>query len=181
MKTIPLEIPELILFEFDVYDDDRGHFFESWRQSWFSEFADNIEFVQDNQSKSKKGTLRGLHYQIENPQGKFIRVIKGRIFDVAVDLRKKSPTFGQAVSIELDEQTRNGLWIPEGFAHGFCAISEDVEIIYKCTNYYSAKDERTLLWNDPALGIDWPFADTKLTISSKDREGVTLNESDVYE
>lgn len=181
MKILPLEIPNLTLFEYNVFDDDRGHFFETWRENWFSDNGYNIKFVQDNQSRSKKGTLRGLHYQIENPQGKFIRVIKGQILDVAVDLRKSSPTFGKALSIVLEEQNKNALWIPEGFAHGFCAISEVVEIIYKCTNYYSAKHERTLLWNDPSLGIEWPFADNEITISSKDRAGIRLHECEVYE
>ena len=170
MKITPLKIADVILIEPDVFEDERGWFFESFNQKKFNEsIKENIEFVQDNHSESTKGVLRGLHYQ-EAPfeQGKLVRVIAGEAFDVAVDIRKDSQTYGQWVAEILSSNNKKQLWIPEGFAHGFLALSDKVEILYKTTNFYSKQHEKSIKWNDSNLMIEWPSLDTEYLLSEKD-------------
>ncbi len=167
MNYKKLEIPDVILFEPDVFEDDRGFFLETWKQKLFHENTDsNYSFVQDNSSRSFKNVLRGLHYQVNNPQGKLIRVSRGIIFDVVVDLRRNSKSFRKFLSVEISEENRNILWVPPGFAHGFCAISEIVDLHYKCTEYYDAQDEYGVNALDPNLNIQWPIKSP--IISTKD-------------
>jgi dTDP-4-dehydrorhamnose 3,5-epimerase len=180
MKIEATNIPDVLVLEPAVHGDHRGFFMETWRKEWFSEFAPGLEFVQDNHSKSVKGTLRGLHYQIRNPQGKFIRVVSGEIFDAVVDLRKSSSTFGQWAGVTLSADNKKSLWVPPGFAHGFYVISETAEITYKCTDYYSAVNERSLLWNDPVVGIEWPLHEIEVIISEKDNQGSSLSDCDKF-
>lgn len=180
MKIIKTEIPEVLVIEPDIHGDHRGFFMETWRREWFAELAPNTEFVQDNHSKSVQGTLRGLHYQLLMPQGKYIRVVKGEIFDAVVDLRKSSPTFGKWTGVILSEENKRALWVPPGFAHGFYVISDEAEMTYKCTEYYAAKHERTLIWNDPEVGIDWPLSDSQVILSDKDAKGSLLNRCETY-
>ena len=174
MKELKTKIPEVIIFEPSVYEDERGYFMESFRLSQFSDIARDINFVQDNQSKSRQGTLRGLHYQVNYPQGKLVRVLSGEIFDVAVDLRRSSPTFGKWVGEKLSSLNKKQLWIPPGFAHGFLVVSDIAEIAYKTTEYWYSKDERTLIWNDTRIDIDWPIKNPSL--SRKDSKGDSLEE-----
>jgi dTDP-4-dehydrorhamnose 3,5-epimerase len=174
MKVTPTAIPDVLILEPQVFGDDRGFFFESFNARRFEQLTDlKVDFVQDNHSRSIKNVVRGLHYQVMHPQGKLIRVAAGAIFDVAVDLRKSSPFFGRSVTVELSAENRRQLWIPPGFAHGFVATSEHAECLYKTTDYWSPEHERTLLWNDPALGIDWPLSGPAL-LSAKDKLGSTL-------
>ena len=180
MNILPRAIPEVFLLEPAVYSDERGYFMETFRASYFHKNGREFTFVQDNQSHSKKGTLRGLHYQLEFPQGKLVRVISGEVFDVAVDIRNTSPTFGQWVGERLSAENKKQLWIPQGFAHGFLVLSESAELFYKCTDYYNQEDEHCLLWNDPALGITWPDIDVKPIISEKDQGAKTLATAMVY-
>ena len=180
MKIQATNIPDVLVIEPAVHGDHRGFFMETWRKEWFSDFAPGLEFVQDNHSKSVKGTLRGLHYQISNPQGKFIRVVSGEIFDAVVDLRKSSSTFGQWAGVSLSADNKKSLWVPPGFAHGFYVISETAEITYKCTDYYSAENERSLLWNDPSVAIQWPLHEIKVIISEKDNQGSFLSDCDTF-
>lgn len=170
MIKIKTSIPDVWIVEPKVFGDDRGFFMETWRQEWFSSVTDKA-FVQDNHSKSVQGTLRGLHYQTSYTQGKFIRVLAGEIYDVAVDLRKSSATFGQWVSVELSAKNKRALWVPEGFAHGFYVKSDIAEIAYKCTDYYAPEYEKTLMWNDPELAIDWPLVKEQVLLSDKDTTG----------
>ena len=179
MKFIITNIPDVILIETKVYNDERGIFLETYREAQFKAAGINAVFVQDNQSKSKQGTLRGLHYQIKQSQGKLVRVILGEIFDVAVDLRKSSLTFGKWVGTYLTAENKRQLWIPPGFAHGFYALSEWAEVLYKASDYYAPQYERTLLWNDPKINIKWPLIDEKPPILSiKDANGLLLNDAD---
>ena len=180
MKIIPTAIPDVVLIEPKVFGDERGFFYESWNQRTLKEFGVPADFVQDNHSKSARGVLRGLHYQIQNPQGKLVRCTAGEVFDVAVDLRKSSLTFGKSTSFVLSAENKRMAWIPPGFAHGFCVISDVAEFLYKTTNYWSPEFERTLLWNDPALKIDWPLTTNPL-LSGKDAQGLGINECEVYE
>ena len=180
MKISPTKIPEVLLFEPDVYEDERGYFMETFRASDFSGLELNLEFVQDNQSKSKIGTLRGLHYQLRFPQGKLVRVTSGQVFDVAVDIRKNSPTFGKLVGETLSSENKNQLWIPPGFAHGFLVLSKSAELFYKCTEYYHAEDDFSLLWNDPDLAINWPVQNLEPILSKKDRMANGLSKAPVY-
>jgi len=171
MKLTPLSIPEVIIIEPEVFEDERGFFFEAFNQKKFNEFiGQDVNFVQDNHSKSSKGVLRGLHYQ-EKPfmQGKLIRVIKGEIFDVALDIRRDSDTYGKSVGHILSSKNKYQLWIPEGFAHGFIALSQNSEVIYKTTNYYSPKHEKVIKFDDPKFKIYWPKIDGKLILSKRDR------------
>ena len=170
MKATRLAIPEVVLIEPKVFGDARGFFFESFNQKAFNEATGTQhEFVQDNHSRSAKGVLRGLHYQVQQPQGKLVRVVRGAVFDVAVDIRKGSPTFGQWVGEELSEDNHRQLWVPPGFAHGFVVLSDAAEFLYKTTDYYAPQFERCIMWNDPTLDIDWP---TQLPIlSDKDSKG----------
>ena len=157
MKATRLSIPEVVLIEPKVFGDARGFFFESFNQKAFNEATGtNHAFVQDNHSRSSRGVLRGLHYQIQQPQGKLVRVARGAVFDVAVDIRRSSPTFGQWVGVELSEDNQHQLWVPPGFAHGFVVLSESADFLYKTTDYYAPQHERSIAWNDPSIGISWP-------------------------
>lgn len=157
MKATRLSIPEVVLIEPKVFGDARGFFFESFNQKAFNEATGtNHQFVQDNHSRSSRGVLRGLHYQIQQPQGKLVRVARGAVFDVAVDIRGSSPTFGQWVGAELTEDNQHQLWVPPGFAHGFVVLSESADFLYKTTDYYAPQHERSIAWNDPSIGISWP-------------------------
>ena len=180
MKVIPTEIPDVLIIEPQVYGDDRGFFLESFNQKDFREKTGvNTTFVQDNHSMSLKNVLRGLHYQIPNPQGKLVRVVNGSVFDVAVDARKSSPTFGQWVSCVLSAENKRIFWVPEGFAHGFLVLSDRAEFLYKTTNYYYPQYEKTILWNDADLGIDWPL-DTPPILSPKDQAGQPFKSVEVF-
>lgn len=180
MKAIPSAIPDVLILEPKVFGDERGFFYESWNERTLKGLGIDATFVQDNHSKSAKNVLRGLHYQIQNPQGKLVRVIAGEVFDVAVDLRKSSPTFGQSVGFVLSAENKRMAWIPPGFAHGFCVTSDTAEFLYKTTDYWSPEFERALLWNDPVLKIDWPLTQTP-TVADKDAKGFTLEQCDCYE
>lgn len=180
MKVIPTEIPDVLIIEPQVYGDDRGFFLESFNQRDFREKTGvNTTFVQDNHSMSLKNVLRGLHYQIRNPQGKLVRVVSGSVFDVAVDARQSSPTFGQWVSCVLSAENKRIFWVPEGFAHGFLVLSERAEFLYKTTNYYYPQYEKTILWNDADLGIDWPL-ETPPILSPKDQAGQPFKSVEVF-
>ena len=181
MKFIKTSIPEVIVVEPQVFGDHRGFFLETWEKNKFKESGIDSDFVQDNHSKSSQGTLRGLHYQIQHPQGKLIRVIQGDIYDVAIDIRKNSPTFGQWCGEYLTAESKKILWIPPGFAHGFYVITTTAEVCYKCTDYYFPQHERSILWNDPVLAIDWPLVNSEQpTLSRKDREGVLLKDAEIF-
>ncbi|WP_315135866.1 dTDP-4-dehydrorhamnose 3,5-epimerase [Achromobacter marplatensis] len=180
MKATPLAIPDVVLFEPKVFGDDRGFFFESFNSKVFTQaIGHEVEFVQDNHSKSVRGVLRGIHYQIQQPQGKLVRVTQGTVFDVAVDLRKSSPTFGRWVGAELSGENKHQLWVPPGFGHGFVVLSDTAEFLYKTTDYYAPEHERCIIWNDPTLAIDWRFQDTP-KLSAKDNQGKSFAESNVY-
>lgn len=175
IKATATEIPDVLVIEPTIYADERGYFFESFNQSDFDTVVGRkYTFVQDNQSKSKKGVLRGLHFQLCQTQGKLIRVLSGSIYDVAVDLRKQSATYGQWVSRELSADNNRQLWIPEGFAHGFLTLTHEALVLYKTTDYYHPASERTLMWSDPDLNIQWPRLDCDYTITTKDQNGLTL-------
>lgn len=181
MKVIPTAIPEVLLLEPQVYGDHRGFFMESFNHRVFADKL-GIErtFVQDNHSRSKGGILRGLHYQIQAPQGKLLRVIQGEIFDVAVDLRRRSATFGQWVGAVLSADNHRQFWVPEGFAHGFYVLSDSADVLYKTTDYYAPEHERTILWNDPDLAIAWPLVEPAPVLSAKDQQGDRFAEADVF-
>ena len=169
MNVTPTAIADVLVIEPRVHGDHRGYFMETWRKSEMESLGIFEEFVQDNQSKSLQNTLRGLHYQLKHPQGKLVRVLAGQIFDVVVDLRKSSKSFGHWVGEILSAENHKQLWVPGGFAHGFYVLSDSAEIAYKCTQYYDAEDDRSLLWNDPDLEIDWPLLDDQTRLSDKDR------------
>lgn len=176
MNVIKTAIPEVLIIEPKVFGDDRGFFFESFNQAQFEEAVGRkVSFVQDNHSKSVKNVLRGLHYQIQKPQGKLVRVVQGAVLDVAVDIRKSSPTFGQHVAIELSSENKRQLWVPEGFAHGFLVISDTAEFLYKTTDYYAPQFERCIIWNDKTLAISWPDSLTPL-LSNKDLMGKSFDQ-----
>jgi dTDP-4-dehydrorhamnose 3,5-epimerase len=181
MKTTPLSIPEVVLLEPRVFGDERGFFFESYNQRVFEEaIGRKVSFVQDNHSKSQKGVLRGLHYQLPpRAQGKLVRVVQGEVFDVAVDLRKSSPTFGQWVGAILSAENKHQMWIPEGFAHGFVTLSENAEFLYKTTDYYAPEQERCIRWDDSTINVIWPLADPPI-LSSKDKEGRPIKNAEVF-
>lgn len=180
MQIQPTAIPEVLVIEPTVFGDDRGFFYESFNQKHFTEMTGvTRQFIQDNHSKSAKGVLRGLHYQIQQPQGKLVRVTHGEVFDVAVDLRKSSATFGKWIGTRLSAANKRQLWIPEGFAHGFVVLSDNAEFLYKTTDYWAPEFERSILWNDPAIGIDWPF-DGEPLLSGKDKVGVLLADADLF-
>lgn len=181
MKATRLAIPEVVLIEPKVFGDARGFFFESFNQKAFNEATGtNLQFVQDNHSRSSKGVLRGLHYQIQQPQGKLVRVVQGAVFDVAVDIRKSSPTFGQWVGVELSADNHRQLWVPPGFAHGFMVLSETAEFLYKTTDYYAPVYERCIAWDDPDLAIDWPNIGMAPLLSAKDFAGRKLSNADCF-
>jgi dTDP-4-dehydrorhamnose 3,5-epimerase len=179
MKVSLTDNPEVLVLEPRIFQDSRGLFFEAYNRDTLSGVGISYEFVQDNQSLSKKNVLRGLHYQVKRPQGKLIRVVHGEVFDVAVDCRRSSPRFGRSVHVNLSADNRKMLWIPPGFAHGFLVLSERAEVLYKATDFYAPAHERTLLWNDPELGIPWPASDPIL--SDKDRQGLPLASAEIYE
>jgi dTDP-4-dehydrorhamnose 3,5-epimerase len=181
MKAEQLSIPDVYLIEPQVFGDERGFFFESYNQRQFETSIDrSVNFVQGNHSRSVRNVLRGLHYQIKQPQGKLVRVVAGEVFDVAVDIRRSSPTFGQWVGEILSAQNKKQLWIPEGFAHGFIVLSEFAEFLYQTTDYWAPAYERCILWNDPALNISWPIGEHPI-LSDKDAQGKRLNEAEVYQ
>jgi len=180
MKVNPTVIEDVLVFEPTVYGDDRGYFMETWRQSSFDDIDVGYKFVQDNQSKSVQGTLRGLHYQLNFPQGKLLRVLSGEIFDAVVDMRKSSSTFGKSIGVLLSADNKKQLWVPPGFAHGFYVVSDSAEIVYKCTEYYHPEDDHSLLWNDPVLEIDWPLVTPEPLLSEKDRKAVSLDKAPLF-
>lgn len=178
MQITATELAGVFLIEPRVFEDERGYFLETYHRQRFAEAGIDVEFVQDNFSHSRRGVLRGLHYQLEHPQGKLVRVVRGEIFDVAVDLRRNSPTFGRWTGAVLNETNHRQLYIAPGFAHGFCVLSDAADVVYKCTDFYAPRHERTLLWNDPALGIEWPVVQP--LISVKDRAGLPLATAETY-
>ncbi|QDQ27339.1 dTDP-4-dehydrorhamnose 3,5-epimerase [Chitinimonas arctica] len=180
MQAIRTAIPDVIILEPKVFGDERGFFYESFNERTFRELTGtSVEFVQDNHSKSVRGVLRGLHYQLQQAQGKLVRVAAGEVLDVAVDIRKSSPTFGQWVGVRLSAENKRQLWVPAGFAHGFVVLSETAEFLYKTTDYYAPAHERCIAWDDPALAIDWEF-DGEPQLSGKDKQGKLLAEADVF-
>lgn len=180
MKATQLSLPDIYLLEPNVFGDDRGFFFESYNQRQFEQaIGKPITFVQSNHSRSAKNVLRGLHYQIQQPQGKLVRVVAGEVFDVAVDIRRSSPTFGQWVGETLSAENKKQLWVPPGFAHGFAVLSDYAEFLYNTTDYWAPEHERYIIWNDPTLAIDWPIDQTP-TLSEKDTQGKPFIEADVY-
>ena len=179
MKAIPTAIPDVLLLEPKVFGDERGFFYESWNRRTFAELGVNAEFVQDNHSKSQKNVLRGLHYQIEHAQGKLVRVTAGEVYDVAVDMRRSSPSFGKWVGITLSASNRRMVWIPPGFAHGFCVTSDSAEFLYKTTDYWSPAHERTLLWSDPQLASPWPLTGEPL-LAAKDVTGQPFGQAETF-
>ncbi|MBV6391873.1 MAG: dTDP-4-dehydrorhamnose 3,5-epimerase [Anaerolineales bacterium] len=182
MEFIPAAIPEILLIEPKVYEDPRGFFMETYREAEFNARGIPSRFVQENQTRSTKGVLRGLHYQIKQAQGKLVRVTAGEVFDVAVDIRRASPTFGKWVGITLSAENRRQMWIPEGFAHGFYVVSDRADFVYKVTDYYAPQWERGILWNDPALGIEWPLDGASAPVlSQKDLEGKLLADAEIFE
>ena len=180
MKITETAIPEVLLFEPTVHGDARGYFMETFRAAFFSERGLDLEFLQDNQSRSAQGTLRGLHFQREFPQGKLVRVIAGEVFDVAVDLRESSATFGQWIGEVLSAENHRQLWVPPGFAHGFYVLSNSADLCYKCTDYYHPEDGHSLLWNDPDIGIEWPLLFSEPLLSAKDAQARRLAEIPLY-
>ena len=182
MQATRLAIPDVILLEPRVFGDDRGFFMETFNQRDF-EAATGLrpDFVQDNHSRSQRGVLRGLHYQIRQPQGKLVRVVSGEIFDVAVDLRRCSPTFGRGLGCVLSADNKRQMWIPEGFAHGFLVLSESADVLYKATDYYAPAHERCLAWNDASVGIEWPLESIQPLLSAKDQGGLPLADCDTFD
>ena len=179
MQVLPTILQDVVIVEPKVFGDERGFFLEIYNQATFAKLGLPTEFMQDNHSGSQKGVLRGLHYQIQQPQGKLVRALRGAIYDVAVDLRRGSKQFGQWVGVELTAENKRQLWVPPGFAHGFLTLTDWVEVSYKVTQLYAPQHERSLLWNDPALGIAWPL-EGEPTLSAKDRAGVPLAQAETY-
>lgn len=181
MNVFATDISDVLIIEPCIFGDERGFFYESYNEKVFQEKTGiQPKFVQDNHSRSLKNVLRGLHYQIQHPQGKLVRVVVGEVFDVAVDLRKSSPTFGKWVGCHLSAENKRQFWVPEGFAHGFLVLSEEAEFLYKTTHYYAPQYDRTLLWNDPDIGIDWHL-DGEPILSAKDKDGKRLKDADIYQ
>ncbi len=181
MQVIQTEISDVLMIEPRIFGDERGFFYESYNEKVFTqETGLQLHFVQDNHSRSQKNVLRGLHYQIQQPQGKLVRVIKGEVFDVAVDLRKSSTTLGQWVGCHLSAENKRQFWIPKGFAHGFLVLSDEAEFLYKTTDYYAPQFDRTLIWNDPKIAINWPTTEDPI-LSEKDQKGKSFQEADLYE
>lgn len=180
MNVIKTDIEGLLIIEPRVFGDERGFFMETWNEDAFREVGLDLTFVQDNHSRSQKGVLRGLHFQNPGPQGKLVRVANGAVFDVAVDLRESSSTFGKWVGVELSAANKRMFWVPEGFAHGFLTLSDDTDFLYKCTGVYAPQSEHTLAWDDPAVGIEWPVADLDPIISEKDAQGLALADVAVF-
>ncbi|MEZ8144304.1 dTDP-4-dehydrorhamnose 3,5-epimerase [Enterovibrio sp. FF113] len=182
MKFIETQIPDVKIIEPTVFGDERGFFMETFRTERFNDHCGEREFVQENHSKSKKGILRGLHFQTENTQGKLVRVVSGEVFDVAVDMRKSSPTFGQWVGVFLSAENKRQLWVPEGFAHGFYVTSDEAEFVYKCTDYYNPNVEISIKWDDSSIGIEWPITDGESpSLSAKDEAGLYFADAPTFE
>ena len=182
MEFEPTNIPDVVLIKPKVFGDHRGFFMETWHEKVFAEAGINECFVQDNHSKSSQGILRGLHYQLKQPQGKLVRVVSGEVYDVAVDIRKGSPTFGKWVGEILSAENKNMLWVPAGFAHGFYVVSDSAEFVYKCTEFYAPEHERSIRWDDPGLGVDWPLGNgMKPILSEKDAQAPLLPDAEVFE
>jgi dTDP-4-dehydrorhamnose 3,5-epimerase len=180
MQAIPTSIPDVLIIEPKVFGDARGFFYESYNQNKFEQLIGrSVDFVQDNHSRSAQHVLRGLHYQVKQTQGKLVRVTAGEVFDIAVDIRQSSPTFGQSVGLKLSAENKRMLWIPEGFAHGFVVLSENAEFLYKATDYWAPEHERCIVWNDAELAIDWPLSATPL-LSAKDAAGKSLREAELF-
>lgn len=181
MKITPTALPEVLILEPKVFGDARGFFFESFNQRAFDQATGlNLPFVQDNHSRSSRGVLRGIHYQIHQPQGKLVRVARGAVFDVAVDLRRSSTRFGQWVGVELSEDNQHQLWVPPGFGHAFVVLSDSADFLYKTTDYYAPEHERCITWNDPGIGIQWPLKGVPPQLSPKDAQGRSLEQAEVY-
>ena len=181
MQVIDTSIPDVKIIQPKVFGDERGFFLETFRDDWFKTNVADVTFVQDNHSKSSHGILRGLHYQLTQTQGKLLRVTSGEVYDVVVDMRKSSPTFGQHVGVVLSGDNKKQLWVPEGFAHGFYVMSESAEFVYKCTDYYAPEHEVSLLWNDPALAIQWPLVDDAIpSLSAKDKVGLSFEHAPTF-
>lgn len=180
MKLIDTAIADVKIVEPAVFGDDRGFFMETWNARGFAEAGLAVTFVQDNHSRSARGVLRGLHYQVRQPQGKLVRVVRGAVYDVAVDIRRGSATFGQWVGVELSEANKRMLWVPPGFAHGFLSLEDGTEFLYKCTDYYAREHERSLLWSDPAIGVEWPLVGETPLLSAKDAAAAPLADAETY-
>lgn len=181
MKVIPANIPDVLLIEPRIFGDERGYFFESFNERIFAEKTGiRAHFVQDNHSRSQRNVLRGLHYQIQQPQGKLVRVVTGEVFDVAVDLRKSSPSFGNWTGTILSAENKRMIWVPEGFAHGFLVLSETADFLYKTTDYYAPEHERCVAWNDADISIKWPLADNFPTLADKDLSGKRFRDAEVF-
>jgi len=181
MEVIATAIPDVKLLRPRAFGDARGFFLETWNRKSFAEAGLDFDFVQDNHSRSRQGTLRGLHYQLKQPQGKLVRVATGRVFDVAVDLRRSSPSFGQSIGVILTDEKHEMLWVPPGFAHGFCVLSQSANFEYKCTDFYAPEQERTIHWNDPDLAINWPLPKgMEPILSAKDEQGNAFRDADYY-
>jgi len=182
VNVIQTEIPDVLIIEPKVFGDARGFFYESFNGKAFDEAVGrHVEFVQDNHSRSTKGVLRGLHYQIQQPQGKLVRVVRGAVFDVAVDIRRSSPTFGKWVGVELTESNHRQLWVPAGFAHGFLVVSDTADFLYKTTDYYAPAHERSILWSDASLGIAWPDVGQAPALSAKDSAGLPMTQAEFFD
>jgi dTDP-4-dehydrorhamnose 3,5-epimerase len=179
MNVRPTAIPDVLIIEPRVFEDSRGYFFESFNSRGLAQAGINYQFVQDNQSRSVRNVLRGLHYQVRQPQGKLVRVVRGEVFDVAVDIRRSSPTFGKWIGVTLNEGNKQMFWIPPGFAHGFLVTSESADFLYKTTDFYSPADERTIRWNDPELAISWPVQGDPV-VSAKDAAGLLLRDAETF-
>lgn len=180
MNIIPTALPDVLIIEPKVFGDARGFFFESYNEQAFAQATGlRVNFVQDNHSRSARGVLRGLHYQLQQPQGKLVRVVRGSVFDVAVDLRRSSLHFGKWVGVELSEDNQRQMWVPPGFAHGFLVTSDSADFLYKTTDYYAPQHERCIAWNDPAIGVVWPL-DVPPVLSAKDQQGQSLAQAEVY-
>jgi len=180
MNIVPTHIPDLLIVEPRVFGDDRGFFLESWNASVFKDLGLDVQFVQDNHSRSARGVLRGLHFQNPNPQGKLVRVVAGRVWDVAVDLRKSSPTFGKWAGVELSAANKRMFWVPPGFAHGFVSLEDGTDFLYKCTSFYEPANEHSLSWDDPTVGIEWPLEGIEPQLSAKDKQGKSLAEIETF-
>jgi len=181
MERVDTDHPDVFLIKPRVFNDDRGFFFESWNARSFAQDGIDANFVQDNQSRSAREVLRGMHYQVVRPQGKLVRVAAGRVYDAVIDLRRSSPRFGHWLSVELSAANGLMLWVPAGFAHGFLALEDGTELLYKCTDYYRPEYERTILWSDPQVGIAWPLEGRPPRLSAKDAKGALLKEADTFE
>jgi dTDP-4-dehydrorhamnose 3,5-epimerase len=180
MQIVDTSIADLKIIEPKVFGDARGFFVETWNEGTFEKLGIKAKFVQDNHSRSSKGILRGLHYQLQQTQGKLVRVLHGEVYDVAIDMRKSSPTFGKHVGVLLNDENKRMFWVPPGFAHGFVVLSESADFLYKCTDFYAPQFERSLLWNDPALGIDWQLNGMKPSLSAKDEAGLPFAQCEAF-